>query len=63
MSIVILIIFVLVIGVVLWLLSGKVPPIVITIVTVLLILLVCLWLLDAFGIFPLPAAFHLKGGK
>lgn len=63
MSVVAVIIFLLVVGVVLYLLGARIDPTIRTIVIVLLVLLICLWLLDAFGIFPLPAAFHLKGGK
>lgn len=55
------IIFLIIVGVVLWLLQGKIHPTLMTLIIVLIVLAVCLWMLAAFNIITLPAAFQLKG--
>ncbi len=59
MNIVKVVIFLLVVGVVLWLLGDRIHPTLRNVILALIILAVCVWLLDAFGIVTLPSALRL----
>jgi hypothetical protein len=52
-----------VVGVALWLLRGRIDPTVYTIIICLLVLAVALWILNAFGLVSIPSAFQLRGAK
>jgi cytosine/uracil/thiamine/allantoin permease len=54
------VIFLVVVGFVLWLVGDRINATLRNIIIFLICLALALWLLDAFGIYPLPAAFHFK---
>jgi len=63
LGIVPLIIFLVVIGIALYFLGGYLPVLFRNIIIALICLALFLWLLDAFGIYSLPEAFHVGGGR
>lgn len=58
-----LIIFLLVVGVILWLLGPRIHPTIRALIIALLVIAVALWLLDALGLFPMPEALRIRGTR
>jgi hypothetical protein len=54
-----MIIFLLVVGFVLWLLGGRIDGTIRNIIIALMVLAVALWILNAFGIITLPSQFRI----
>jgi hypothetical protein len=56
-------IFLIILGVVLWLLRGKIDPTVHTILIILVCVFFCLWLLSIFGLVHLPSGLQPAPAK
>jgi hypothetical protein len=55
-----MIVLLIVLGVVLWLLRGKMDPTLYTVLIILIVLFFCLWLLSIFGLVDMPGGLRTK---
>lgn len=60
MTLVGMIVLLIVLGVVLWLLRGKMDPTLYTVLIILIVLFFCLWLLSIFGLVDMPGGLRTK---